>query len=197
MKTPKLEAYRDFIVAEANAETSINQICKKLGMKGCPVSRSYLKDWIEAAGIEFKTHKRGRPKVLPPQVFQLLPKAGEAAEFGPAQMALFTLQEGVNPDLMLGFRRQSLVALELPSYSTPPEQWNDLELFADLSDPELLFLAHLRSDLGGPPFSQGGQHVIDWYGKLVTRAMELREAIADATKARRNEGRGNAAKNGA
>jgi len=197
MKITKLEAYRDFIVAEANAETSINQICKKLKMKGCEVSRSYLKDWILAAGIGYKLQKRGRPKATPDQLFQLLPKAGEAAEFGPAQMALFTLQEGVNPDLMLGFRRQSLVALELPSYSTPPEQWNDLEQFADLSDPELLFLAHLRSDLGGPPFSQGGQHVIDWYGKLVTRAMELREAIADAARARRNEGRCDSVKNGA
>jgi hypothetical protein len=184
MKESKLDPHREFIISKLQARTPINRICKDLAKEGCPVSRSYLTEWIAAAGISYMPCKRGRP--VGARLFSLLPAAGEDPQVNMAHMFLFSLQEGVPENIRIGFRKQSLDALGLPSCSMHPEQWDDLVRYADLSDPELLLLALLRSDLEAPPFTQGGQAVGDWYCKLAALAMELRASIAAAIASRKS-----------
>ncbi len=184
MKESKLDPHREFIVKKLQAQTPINQICKDLAKQGCPVSRSYLTEWIAAAGINYTPRKRGRP--VGARLFSLLPAAGENPQITMAHMFLFSLQEGVPENIRIDFRKQSLDALGLPSCSMHPDQWDDLERYADLSDPELLLFALLRSDMGAPPFTKGAQPVSDWYRKLAALAMELRVAIAAAIKSRKS-----------
>jgi hypothetical protein len=186
MKTSKLDPHREFILNKLNERTPIYRICKDLVKKGCPVSRSYLTEWIEKSGVHYTPNKRGRPPGT--RLFHFLPDAGEYPQFGMAQMFLLTLQKGAPPELMTGLLRQTLIALDLPSYSMKPEQWENLERFADLSDVELLFLTYLRSDFQESPFGQGSQQISDWYCKLAAQAMELREAIKAAVSERANEG---------
>lgn len=184
MKKSKLDPHRELIVNKLQARTPMDQICKDLAKQGCPVSRSYLTEWIVAAGINYIPRKRGRP--VGARLFSLLPAAGEDLQMSMAHMFLFSLQEGMTENIRISFRKQSLDALGLPSCSKHPEQWDNLDKYVDLSDPELLLLALLRSDLGAPPFTQGGQSVSDWYCKLATLAMELKLAIALAIKSRKS-----------
>lgn len=186
MKTSKLEPYRQYIVEKLHAQMSINQICKNLEKEGCSVSRSYLTEWIAASGIQYTPRKRGRPSKAGAPVFRVLPAAGENPQSTCVPLFFFGLQEGVPKDTNIGFCKETLSMLGLPSASAHPEQWEDLDRYADLTDLELLLLAYLRSDLGAPPFTQGGQPLNDWYCKLAALAMELREAIAAAIASRKS-----------
>jgi hypothetical protein len=184
MKESKLDPHREFIVKKLQARTPINRICKDLAKQGCPVSRSYLTEWIAAVGINYMPCKRGRP--VGARLFSLLPAAGEDPQSACAPLFLFGLQEGVSEDKNIGLCKMTLSMLLLPSASAHPDQWKDLDRYADLSDLELLLLAYLRSDLGAPPFAQGRQPMNDWYWKLATLAMELKEAIAAAIKSHKS-----------
>ena len=184
MKTSKLEPHREFIISRLQSRTPINQVCKELAKQGCPVSRSYLTEWIVAEGINYIPGKRGRPAET--RLFPLLPHSGEAIQINMAHLFFFSLQEGVSENIRIEFRTQSLAALGLPSRSTHPEHWHDLEKYADLSDPELLLMALMRSNLEGPPFAKGGQPMSDWFCKLANLALELRAAIAEAVKRRKS-----------
>jgi len=183
MKESKLDPHREFIVKKLQTQTPINQICKDLAKQGCPVSRSYLTEWIDKSGIKYTPRKRGRPVGV--RLFSFLPAVGEGPQINTAHMFLFSLQEGMPENMMIELRKQSLAALGLPSRRMHPEQWDDLERYADLSDPELLLLAFLRSDMGPIPFTQGAQAVGDWYCKLAALAMELRALIAAAIASRK------------
>jgi hypothetical protein len=183
MKTSKLEPYRDYIVAEAKKRIRISRICKGLEKLGCKVSRSYLKEWMEKSGIKYTPHKRGCPPGA--RLFSLLPEAGDDPQINLAHMFLFSLLEGISKENRIDYCKRSVAALGLPSCSMDPEQWDDLKKYADLSDPELLLLAYLRSDLGAPPLSEGSQPLGAWYSTLATMAMELRETIAAAIESRK------------
>lgn len=185
MKESKLNPHREYIVNELQARTPINRICKKLEEQGCHVSRSYLAEWIAAAGIKYTPRKRGRPSKVVARILPLLPSAGKDPQSASAPLFLFGLQEGVPVEKNRSYCKMTLDMLSLPSASSRPDQWEDLDQYANLSDLELLLLAYLRSDLGAPPFAQGVQPLTDWYFNLVALAMELRQAITEAIASRK------------
>lgn len=145
MKKSKLDQYRDFIVEKLKSNVSISQICSDLKNVGCSISRSALTEWIDetaaAEGIVLAPRKRGRPANSKLAPFSFLPPTGEDPQSACPPLFLFGLQEGVSRDNNIGFCKLTLSMLCLPSANAHPDQWENLDQYADLPDLELLLLA--------------------------------------------------------
>lgn len=185
MNPSQLESHRSFILQKVHEGLPINRICIELKKLNCSISRSYLKDWILRSGIQYTPLKRGRPPKCVRCRISLLPPTTSPQQTIATPLFLFGLNEEASAELMVGTRKSTLESLGLPSYSSPPAKWPDLQGYADLSDLELLFLAFLRSGLEAPPFAEGGQALDGWYQQLVTLAIDLREEITVAIESRK------------